>query len=102
MIKTIVDSVKNEGITSLWHGLSATLLRQFTYSVTRFAIYEDMKSRLTPEGKKAPETGGLVIAAATAGAVAGVAGNPAELILVSLTSIDHTRCFGRLDYSSYF
>jgi len=62
---------------------TATWLRQFSYSVTRFAIYEEMKGRLTPEGKKAPDTGGLVIAAATAGAVAGVAGNPAELVLVS-------------------
>ncbi|EPQ31439.1 uncharacterized protein PFL1_00774 [Pseudozyma flocculosa PF-1] len=86
MFRTIVLSVKTEGITSLWHGLTATLLRQFTYSVTRFAVYEDMKGRMTQRSGKAPTTGELAACAATAGALAGVVGNPAEIVLVRMCS----------------
>ncbi|CBQ68686.1 probable DIC1-mitochondrial dicarboxylate carrier [Sporisorium reilianum SRZ2] len=86
MLRTIVLSVRNEGVTSLWHGLTATLLRQFTYSVTRFAVYEDMKSRVTASSGKAPTTGELALCSGTAGAVAGVVGNPAEIVLVRMCS----------------
>lgn len=82
MFRTIILSVKTEGITSLWHGLTATLLRQFTYSVTRFAVYEDMKNRMTRRSGAAPTTGELALCAGTAGAVAGITGNPAEIVLV--------------------
>ncbi|KAN0061296.1 hypothetical protein ACQY0O_006142 [Thecaphora frezii] len=86
MFRTILLSVRSEGITSLWHGLTATLLRQFTYSVTRFAVYEDMKSRITRSSGRAPTTGQLALCAATAGALAGVVGNPAEIVLVRTCS----------------
>ncbi len=87
MFRTIVLSVRSEGVTSLWHGLTATLLRQFTYSVTRFAVYEDMKARLTASsGGAAPSTAQLALASGTAGAVAGVVGNPAEIVLVRMCS----------------
>ena len=32
MLTTVLETGRNEGITSLWHGLTATLLRQFSYS----------------------------------------------------------------------
>ncbi|TKY89711.1 hypothetical protein EX895_001496 [Sporisorium graminicola] len=86
MFRTILLSVRSEGITSLWHGLTATLLRQFTYSVTRFAVYEDMKTRVTSRSGKAPTTGELALCSGTAGAVAGVVGNPAEIVLVRMCS----------------
>ncbi|PWY97059.1 putative DIC1-mitochondrial dicarboxylate carrier [Testicularia cyperi] len=86
MFRTIVKSVQAEGVTSLWHGLTATLLRQFTYSVTRFAVYEDTKSRVTARTGKAPTAGELALCSGTAGAVAGVVGNPAEIVLVRMCS----------------
>ncbi|PWN28048.1 mitochondrial carrier [Jaminaea rosea] len=88
MIKSIVDTAKNEGPQGLFHGLTSTWLRQFTYSIARFAVYEESKTWFTeapslahPTGKK-PTGGELAICAATAGTVAGVIGNPAELVLV--------------------
>lgn len=86
MFRTIVLSVRSEGITSLWHGLTATLLRQFTYSIARFAVYEDMKVRVTGGSGKAPTAGQLALASGTAGAVAGIVGNPAEIVLVRMCS----------------
>ena len=35
-----VHIVKNQGVSALYSGLSASLLRQLTYSTTRFAIYD--------------------------------------------------------------
>jgi hypothetical protein len=32
MVKTMVDTVKGDGITALWHGVSGTWLRQASYS----------------------------------------------------------------------
>jgi hypothetical protein len=35
-----MNVIKQEGVLSLNHGLTAAVLRQLTYSTTRFAIYE--------------------------------------------------------------
>ncbi len=32
MLKTVIETGRNEGVRGLWHGLTATLLRQFSYS----------------------------------------------------------------------
>ena len=34
------NSSRSEGFLALYNGLSASLVRQLTYSTTRFAIYE--------------------------------------------------------------
>jgi len=44
MIATFVHVFKAEGFLGLYSGLSASLLRQVTYSTTRFGIYEELKS----------------------------------------------------------
>ena len=43
-----IKIVKNEGILGLYAGLSASLVRQLTYSTTRFAIYEVRKGLPPP------------------------------------------------------
>ena len=35
--------VKNEGVLGLYNGISASIGRQMTYSLTRFAVYEYIK-----------------------------------------------------------
>ncbi|GAC74997.1 RNA-binding protein musashi [Moesziomyces antarcticus T-34] len=79
MLRTIVQSVRTEGVTSLWHGLTATLLRQFTYSVTRFAVYEDMKTRVTARSGAAPTTAELAL-------LINLRFQPAEIVLVRMCS----------------
>lgn len=58
-----------------------TITFQLTYSMTRFAIYETVKSSLTKDGRNMPfyEKVGL---AAFAGAAGGFIGTPADLINV--------------------
>ncbi|KAL9934745.1 hypothetical protein V8E36_006520 [Tilletia maclaganii] len=99
MFPTMINSVRNEGILTLWYGLSATWLRQMSYSITRFAIYEDVKARLTPPGSK-PTTATLATSAALAGAVAGVVGNPAEIVLVRMCSDLNRPPEARFNYSN--
>ena len=40
LFRSTANIVKNQGILALYNGLSASLLRQLTYSTTRFAIYD--------------------------------------------------------------
>ncbi len=48
-----VGIVKNESVLALFNGLSASLLRQLTYSTVRFGIYEEVKRRWTNPGEGA-------------------------------------------------
>jgi dicarboxylate transporter 10 len=68
-------SIAKEGLRSLYTGLSASMLRQMTYSLVRIGSYEEMKRRMTQKRKSS--TGKLLLAASVAGGLGGVAGNPA-------------------------
>ena len=39
LVRSTVNIVKHQGILAMYNGLSASLVRQLTYSTTRFAIY---------------------------------------------------------------
>ena len=75
MLSVIRHSVAQSGIRSLYTGLSASLLRQMTYSLVRLGSYESMKSSLSQNGK--PSQVKLLFAAMLAGGLGGIAGNPA-------------------------
>ncbi|KAH9945595.1 dicarboxylic acid transporter [Amylocystis lapponica] len=81
-------SVSQSGVKSLYTGLSASLLRQMSYSLVRLGSYENLKARLRKKGTAS--TGQLLLAAMLAGGMGGVAGNPADILLVRMTS-DVTR-----------
>ncbi|KAF9040372.1 mitochondrial carrier [Hymenopellis radicata] len=87
-IAVIRMSVSEHGIKSLYTGLTASLLRQMTYSLVRLGAYEEFKSRLAKNGH--PSTVQLLMAATVAGGLGGLAGNPADILLVRMTS-DVTR-----------
>lgn len=40
IVKHTLKIIKNQGFLALYNGLSASLLRQGTYSTTRFGFYE--------------------------------------------------------------
>ena len=63
--------------------LSASLLRQITYSTTRFGVYEELKSRLTSSTKN-PSLPTLIAMASTSGLLGGIAGNPADVLNVRM------------------
>ncbi|KAF8665155.1 hypothetical protein AX16_000620 [Volvariella volvacea WC 439] len=57
-----------------------------SYSLVRLGTYEEMKARLSKNGSRKPSTWQLLAASSLAGACGGVAGNPADIILVRMTS----------------
>ncbi|BFZ58297.1 Mitochondrial dicarboxylate transporter [Savitreella phatthalungensis] len=80
---TIVDVLRNEGFRKLYAGLSASLLRQATYSTTRFGVYEELKGRVQGDGTT-PSAPVLVVLACVSGLAGALVGNPADILNVRM------------------
>jgi dicarboxylate transporter 10 len=78
-VKTIVHVARDEGPRALYAGLSASLLRQATYSTTRFGVYEELKTRIDK-----PSFAVLVAMASVSGCAGAVVGNPADVLNVRM------------------
>jgi dicarboxylate transporter 10 len=72
-------SISQSGFRSLYAGLSASLMRQMSYSMVRLGAYEEMKSHLSKDGPASNVS--LLLAAIMAGGLGGIAGNPAGTYL---------------------
>jgi hypothetical protein len=67
------------GIRSLWSGLSASILRQTTYSTARFALYDILARNIQRRTGGKLSTGSTIACAGVAGGLAGMIGNPTEV-----------------------
>ncbi|KAK0557504.1 hypothetical protein OC846_000492 [Tilletia horrida] len=89
---------------ALYTGLSASLARQFSYSLVRFGAYDSLKAQLASpeerEGKKRMGIGKSILCASLAGAAGGIAGNPADILLVRMTSDANLPPSKRYNYSN--
>jgi len=83
IVKQTVQIVRGQGVLALYNGLSASLVRQLTYSTTRFAIYEVSKQQVAPNGEAIPFTQRLAMAA-VAGACGGFVGTPGDMVNVRM------------------
>lgn len=91
MLKILRHSISNHGLRSVYTGLSASLMRQMTYSLVRLGSYEEMK-RLMSEDGRSPSAGKLLLAAGVAGGLGGIAGNPAGSSMTCCgTSVIHNK-----------
>lgn len=79
MFGVMRNSYVQAGLRSLYTGLSASILRQMTYTLVRLGSYERIKLAFTPEGSK-PSTSTILLSAMLAGGLGGIAGNPAGTI----------------------
>ena len=73
-----IKVIKNDGFLALYNGLSASLLRQLTYSMTRFGLYETYKNKKKvnlPFYEKAAVS-------MVSGFIGGIVGNPADMVNV--------------------
>ncbi|KUI57730.1 Mitochondrial dicarboxylate transporter [Cytospora mali] len=85
MLGTFKHVLGAHGTLGLYHGLSASLLRQLTYSTVRFGIYEEAKTRLTKQnGGTQPSFPVLVALSCTSGFMGGIAGNAADICNVRM------------------
>lgn len=72
--------VREQGVFAFYNGISASLMRQLTYSTTRFGIYEVGKQGL---GKDAGFAATILLAG-SAGAAGGFIGTPADMVNVRM------------------
>ncbi|KAH6950512.1 mitochondrial carrier domain-containing protein [Fusarium avenaceum] len=85
MVGTFVHILRNDGPLGLYSGISASLLRQMTYSTVRFGVYEEVKTRLIRRNEgRDPSFMTLVALAAGSGFVGGIAGNFADVLNVRM------------------
>lgn len=88
MFTVLAKTARNEGVRGLYVGLTASLSRQMSYSLVRFGAYDVLKesaSKDLPAGKQLPAWK-MGVCASISGAVGGVAGNWADVLLVRMTS----------------
>ncbi|GAB5593883.1 hypothetical protein Unana1_08783 [Umbelopsis nana] len=83
MLKTMLTIVTKEGPTALYAGLSASLLRQATYSTVRFGVYDILKNAMTT-GNQKPGFVQMLVCSSVAGALGGVCGNPGDVVNVRM------------------
>lgn len=77
-LAVVRSSISQSGFRSLYVGLSASIMRQMSYSLVRLGVYEKLKMRLSEEGQSS--TFRLLLAACLAGGLGGIAGNPAGML----------------------
>ena len=73
------------GVRAFYSGLTASMGRQLTYSATRFAVYDYLKSVITEDKRNLTGLEKMGIAM-SAGAIGGVFGTPCDLVNVRMQS----------------
>ena len=95
--------VKTNGVFALYNGISAALLRQATYSTTRFAIYEATKSAMMKSSnEKSLPFWKSILLAGFSGAVGGLFGTPADVVNVRMQNDSKLPVEQRRNYKHCF
>lgn len=81
-----------------YSGISASLVRQLTYSTARFAIYEEIKHHVAPN----PGILLLIAAAAASGFAGGIVGNFADVLNVRMQNDSSIPTQQRRNYKHVF
>ncbi|KAF5013616.1 hypothetical protein FDECE_377 [Fusarium decemcellulare] len=101
VLDTVVQILRHEGVSGLYRGLSAGLLRQLTYGSTRFAIYESIKENSSHASTPVPMAT-LLPAAFLSGACGALVGNPADISNVRMQNDQSLPASQRQNYRSVF
>ncbi|XP_019744658.1 mitochondrial dicarboxylate carrier isoform X1 [Hippocampus comes] len=84
MFGMAVHVVKNNGVLALYNGLSASLCRQMSYSLTRFAIYETVRDVIGNKSQGPMPFYQKVLLGAFGGFTGGFVGTPADMVNVRM------------------
>ncbi|KAI8897358.1 mitochondrial carrier domain-containing protein [Globomyces pollinis-pini] len=77
----ISNMIRSEGIVSLWRGLSASVLREASYSTIRMGLYQPFKTILSDNEKVEP-LWKKIAAGGLSGMIGAAIANPTDLIKV--------------------
>ncbi|KAJ2806875.1 Mitochondrial dicarboxylate transporter [Coemansia guatemalensis] len=90
-----------QGALGFYNGISAAVLRQMTYSMARFATYETLKKHMSNSDGTLPFYR-MAAAGVVAGAVGGICGTPADIVLVRLQNDGSLPVEKRRNYKNAF
>jgi solute carrier family 25 (mitochondrial dicarboxylate transporter), member 10 len=103
MFRTILYFAQRDGVRSLWSGLSASILRQSSYTTVRFGIFNYMAAEARERtGQQKLSTTLEIGLAGFAGGIAGLIGNPTEIALVRMCADGAKAPANRFGYSNCF
>ncbi|XP_065899953.1 mitochondrial dicarboxylate carrier-like isoform X2 [Dysidea avara] len=84
-IQMIAHVLRNDGFFALYSGLTASILRQITYSGVRYGVYELLKGRMLKSSEGQPISLSVKLCmGAFAGACGGLVGCPPDLVNVRM------------------
>ena len=75
--------IKSEGFSGFLKGIDASIIRQFTYSGTRFGVYDILKKNVKKDTNEIPFLT-KVICAGISGCIGALIANPCDLVLVRM------------------
>jgi solute carrier family 25 oxoglutarate transporter 11 len=78
------NMLKNEGIGAMYKGLSAGLTRQVVYTGARLGLFDKFTEMTKDPSGKPASFGTKAVCALSAGGLAAVLGNPADLALIRM------------------
>ncbi|XP_048027734.1 mitochondrial dicarboxylate carrier [Megalobrama amblycephala] len=84
MTSMATQVVRSDGLLALYNGLSASLCRQMTYSMTRFAIYETVRDKNSSRNQGPMPFYQKILLAAFGGLTGGFIGTPADMVNVRM------------------
>ncbi|EDQ88326.1 uncharacterized protein MONBRDRAFT_32866 [Monosiga brevicollis MX1] len=102
LVTTCTRLVAAEGITGLYRGLTASLLRQGTYSTTRFAAYDWMKMQVQQRQGRDLNTPERFAVGMAAGGLGGLVGTPADVCNVRMQDDGRLPVEQRRGYKNVF
>lgn len=94
--------VRYEGVFKLYSGLTASLLRQATYSTVRFGAYEFMKEAYQEKNGTLPSTIILLPMSMLSGALGGLVGNPSDVVNIRMQNDSTLPVTQRRGYKNAF
>ncbi|GMR50357.1 hypothetical protein PMAYCL1PPCAC_20552, partial [Pristionchus mayeri] len=100
-IHALTSIVRNEGVRTVYTGLSAGLLRQASYTTVRLGIYTWLFEKFSSE-KGTPSFLKKASIAMTAGACGAFIGTPAEIALIRMTGDGRLPADQRRNYKNAF
>ncbi|KAI8365065.1 mitochondrial carrier domain-containing protein [Choanephora cucurbitarum] len=101
MLHTLLKVVRTEGFLKIYAGLSASILRQATYSTARLGGYDALKQMLLQKNKN-PSTWQLLMCSTAAGIVGGICGNPGDVVNVRMQNDGQLPAHVRRNYMHAF
>lgn len=98
----VTSIIKNEGITGIYAGLSAGLLRQATYTTARMGIYSSLFDKFSENGAVSLNFFKKAAIGVFSGGVAAFVGTPAEVALIRLSTDGQLPVDQRRGYKNAF